>query len=74
MEPLHTPSRGVVRSGRYATGAMELAVSDWIEALGHSEVFVCITDSAGRRTHTSGPARYKLQATSYKLQVTSYKL
>lgn len=53
MEPLHTPSRGVARSGRYATGAMRLAVSDWIEALGHSEVFVCITDSAGRRTHTS---------------------
>ncbi|MEC9046446.1 MAG: ATP-binding protein [Planctomycetota bacterium] len=34
---------------------MELGVSDWIEALGHSEVFVCITDSAGRRTHTAGP-------------------
>ncbi|MEC8252484.1 MAG: ATP-binding protein [Planctomycetota bacterium] len=30
-------------------------MSDWIEALGHSEVFVCITDSAGRRTHTAGP-------------------
>ncbi len=55
MEPLSAPSHGVAYGSRYANGAMELGVSDWIEALGHSEVFVCITDSAGRRTHTAGP-------------------
>ena len=51
MEPLHTP-RGVAR-GPLCYRRDEACGERLIKALGHSEVFVCITDSAGRRTHTS---------------------